>query len=145
MLCYNFSFELVESTQIKLKASETEFKNHKTKFATISENSNTAMPRADETKKGLSDLTKVVTALEINNRCPLYELRSSYLKRDIDHASVSKVLTDGSISSNSILLGSEPQVNDESISGSRAVLVVEKYYTFPRSDVALVVLEITPI
>ena len=63
-LCHNSSFELVESTQAKLKSLETDFKNHKSKFITLIKSSNTAMQRADEAKKGLADLTKVVTKIE---------------------------------------------------------------------------------
>ena len=55
------------STQIKLKTLETEFKDYRTKFATLSKITNTAMQRVGETKKGLHNLTKVVTKLENKN------------------------------------------------------------------------------
>ena len=64
--CHNSSFEIVESTQIKLTALETDFKDYKTKFATLAKSSNTAIQRADETKKKLHELTKAVTKLEHN-------------------------------------------------------------------------------
>ena len=44
----------------KLKNLETEFKDYRIKFSTLSKKCNTAMQKSDETKKGLPDLTKAV-------------------------------------------------------------------------------------
>ena len=99
-MCHNYSFELVESTQVKLKALETDFKDHKSKFTTLTKSSNAVMQRVDEAKKGLADLTKVVTKLENKKWCPPSELGGSDLGQDIFYALVSESLTDGSVPSN---------------------------------------------
>ena len=50
-LCHNSSFELVESTQVKLIYLETDFKDHKKEFVTLTKSSNNSIQRADEDKK----------------------------------------------------------------------------------------------
>ena len=63
-LCHNSSYELVESLQNKLNGIENEFKEHKSKQTVLSKTVNTATQKADYTKKGLADLTKIVNKLE---------------------------------------------------------------------------------
>ena len=63
-LCHNTSYELVESLQGKVKTLETEFKDYKAKFTAMSKTINTSTQKADEAKKGLADLTKLVNKLE---------------------------------------------------------------------------------
>ena len=65
--CHNSSFDPVKSYETKLKNLETEFKDFRTKFDTLSKRYNTTTQKGDETKRGLSDLTKLVTNLENKN------------------------------------------------------------------------------
>ena len=63
-LCHNSSYEVVESLQDKVKIIKGEFKDYKAKNTALAKSVNTATQKADETKKGLADLIKVVNKLE---------------------------------------------------------------------------------
>jgi len=63
-LAHNSSYEVVENLQDRFKTMEGEIKEFKAKNVALSKSVNTATQKSDETKKGLTDLTKVVNKLE---------------------------------------------------------------------------------